>query len=122
MLCLLSQPQGRSGFGAGAGMSLSPTSAPALAGSPLHRCKTSISTVSRSDPGSVALLPTQAVGLPQAPCSMGGGILVKSLGHYSHIDFGLLLQPDCCGQAHEAGSQYANVRHGIWTSDAMSDT
>ena len=39
------------------------------------------------------LLPTQAVGLPQAPCSMGGGKLVESLGYYSHIDFSLLLQP-----------------------------
>ena len=54
----------------------------------------------------------QAVGLPRATCSTRGGILLKSIGHYSHIDFGLLLQPDCCGQAHEARSQYANVRHG----------
>ena len=40
MLCLLSQPQGRSGFGAGAEMSPSPTSAPALEVSPLHKSKT----------------------------------------------------------------------------------
>ena len=92
-------------------MSLPPTSAPALGGSPLHKCKTR-QMYSAPDLGSVALLPTQAVGLPQATCSIGGGILVESLGHQCHINFALLLQADCCGQAHEAGSQCANVRHG----------
>ena len=70
------------------------------------------SVVSLPGPTCVASLPTQAVWLPQATCPIGGGILVESLGHYSHIDFDLLSQADCCGQAHEAGSQYANVRHG----------